>query len=162
MTMKNLADSSHHKAAKLDNTPFHAGHRLIISLCHCMRLGQEAKVNPTRINQYVQCIWKMQLLPYFNFEQTWVFPQVNNPEDTQELTRQHEKIERMIEHKDIDFKSLNRLEEYLEMHVRFESKISMQITARTEAQIKKHHPQVVIPNWQDKFWQFSTPGNINK
>ena len=160
--MKNLAYSSHPKAPKLDNSAFQAGHRLILSLCHCMRLGQEATVNPTRINKYVQHIWKVQLLPYFNFEQTWVFPQVDNPEDTQELIRQHEKIQRMIAHKDIDFKSLNRLEEYLEMHVRFESKISRQIIPHREAQIRKHQPKVVIPNWQDKFWQFNASGNRNK
>ena len=152
MTMKNLEASISTKAQKLDNAPFHTGHRLIISMCGRMRIGQETKISTLRINQYVQSIWKMQLLSYFNFEQKWIFPHIPNPKDTRQLIRQHEKIRRMMEQKNVDFKSLNRLEEYLEMHVRFESKIQVNLSQARAVQIRQQLPEIAMQHWSDKFW----------
>jgi|SRR5690606_478078 len=150
--MKNLAESTSTKAQKLESSPFHMGHHLINSLCRRMRLGQETKISPTRIYHYVQSTWKKQLLPYFLFEQNWIFPQIANPEDTQLLIRQHEKIQRMIQQQDFDLKTLNRLEEYLEKHVRFESNIQVKLSQSEMVEIKQHLPPVMMQNWTDKFW----------
>ena len=145
-----------HKALQ----PLSRDHHYGLLLCWKIRAGFNKKIDPKRIWIYVSWFYKNHLISHFELEEKYIFPILGNGNAlVKKALSQHRRLRRLF--KDIDNKtiSLNKIEEELDKHIRFEERIlfpEIQKTA-TESQLldieKIHSEDAFKDKIEDEFWK---------
>ena len=145
-----------HKALQ----PLSRDHHYGLLLCWKIRAGFNKKIDPKRIWIYVSWFYKNHLISHFELEEKYIFPILGNGNAlVKKALSQHRRLRRLF--KDIDNKtiSLNKIEEELDKHIRFEERVlfpEIQKTA-TESQLldieKIHSEDAFKDKIEDEFWK---------
>lgn len=144
-----------HKALQ----PLSREHHLALLLCWKIRRGLEMDIAPDRIGKYVTAMWHHQLAEHFETEERFIFPILGQDHDlVREAILDHRYFKRMILNEPFTIKTLNRIEERLERHVRLEERhlfpfIQMAATEEQMTQVEEVHNDFVTElKWVDQFW----------
>jgi len=144
-----------HEALK----PFSRDHHHGLLLCWKIREGFKRNIEPQRIKQYTDWFWETHLAKHFQEEEKILFPLLPQESDKiKKATAEHRRLKRLFENTTEIVKSLNRIEEELESHIRFEERDlfnEIQKTATTEQlqRIENLHKDNFCDNWADEFWK---------
>ncbi len=134
-------------------------HNLLLSWK--IRTGISKQVSIERIRAYANWFYTNHIISHFEVEERYVFPVLGN---THELVKralaEHRRIKRLFTEAPNTLVTLNKIEEEIENHVRFEERILFPEIQRvaTEAQMasieKIHNTDVVFEdNITDEFWK---------
>ena len=145
-----------HKALQPLSRQHHHG----LLLSWKIRSGFSKNISPERMRVYANWFFETHLIPHFNLEETHIF---NILEKDNKLTKQamvdHRRLKRLFSETEDDAKTLSKIEEELEQHIRFEERIlfpEIQKVA-TQAQLeyieKIHQPEVFVDKLDDEFWK---------
>ncbi|MFA7446357.1 MAG: hemerythrin domain-containing protein [Flavobacteriaceae bacterium] len=144
-----------HEALK----PFSRDHHHGLLLCWKIREGFKRNIEPQRIKKYTDWFWETHLAQHFQEEEKILFPLLPQESDKiKKATAEHRRLKRLFENTTEIVKSLNRIEEELESHIRFEERDlfnEIQKTATTEQlqRIENLHKDNFCDNWVDEFWK---------
>ena len=140
--------------------PLSKEHHFALLLCWKIRRGLEDNVDPDRIGRYLTRIWEHQLKPHFHTEEQYVFPVLGKENKLiRAAISEHRTIRRLILKQPFTIKSLNRIEEKLEAHIRAEERRIFPLvqTTATSSQMalisSKHHHPIQELHWEDEFWK---------
>lgn len=139
--------------------PLSREHHHSLLLSWKIRAGFSKNVEPERIKKYADWFFKAHLLPHFEIEELHLFPIMEpNNELVKKALAEHRLLKRLFEDDDIKI-ALNKIEEVLDKHIRFEERIlfpEIQKVA-TESQLEKmeevHQDTGFVDNLDDEFWK---------
>lgn len=140
--------------------PLSKEHHFALLLCWKIRRGLEKQIDPERIGRYVKEMWVHQLEPHFAIEEEYVFAILGEDHKlVQEAIGQHRSLKRLILQDSFTEKSLNRIEETLEAHIRLEERQLFPLIQKAASEeqlerihVKHDHPIAELP-WTDEFWK---------
>lgn len=140
--------------------PLSHDHHHGLQLCWKIRTGFHKKIEPTRIKRYADWFFENHLKSHFELEEQYLFPILNKENELiKKGLTDHRRLKRLFKEKTNLEKSLGRIEEELEAHIRFEERIlftAIQETA-TEAQLTRiqeiHTEAVFVEMEEDLFWK---------
>jgi len=144
-----------HKALQPLSREHHHG----LLLSWKIRTGFSKNIEIERIKTYADWFFNNELIPHFELEEAHIFPILKaDNELVKRALAEHRRLKRLFnDEKDIE-RSLHKIEEELEQHIRFEERIlfpEIQKTA-TEAQLalieEIHHEEGFVDNVSDEFW----------
>lgn len=145
-----------HKALQPLSREHHHG----LLLSWKIRTGFSKNIDPKRIRTYADWFYKNHLIPHFEIEENHIFPIL---EDENELVKralaEHRRLKRLFEEREDDTKTLHRIEEELEQHIRFEERVlfpEIQKVATEDEFLhieKIHQPEKFVDNEKDLFWK---------
>lgn len=152
MTQKPL---KRHKALQ----PLSREHHYGLLLSWKIRAGFRKNIEAQRIKLYADWFFRTHLIPHFEKEETYIFPLLEQDNKrVKKALADHRRIKRLFAETDDDAKTLSKIEEALDEHIRFEERIlfpEIQEKA-TEAQLldieKTHHEIDFIDKLDDQFW----------
>lgn len=153
MTPKSL---KRHKALQ----PFSRDHHQGLLLSWKIRSGFNINIDVERIKTYADWYFKNHLLPHFEMEETHVFSLLDENNDLiKRALADHRRLKRLFnEMGDIE-KALHKIEEELELHIRFEERILFPEIQKvvTEDELllieKIHHQDDFEDKLDDEFWK---------
>ncbi|MFD1161673.1 hemerythrin domain-containing protein [Hwangdonia seohaensis] len=145
-----------HKALQPLSREHHHG----LLLSWKIRSGFSKNIEPKRIRVYANWFFKQHLIPHFDMEEVHIFPILEqNNELIKKALADHRRIKRLFAETDDDAKTLSKIEEELDKHIRFEERVlfpEIQKVA-TEVQMlqieKIHQPEKFEDNLVDEFWR---------
>ncbi|MBR9845633.1 MAG: hemerythrin domain-containing protein [Algicola sp.] len=144
-----------HKALQPLSREHHQG----LLLSWKIRTGFKKNIEPERIKTYANWFFENHLIPHFEIEETLIFP-ILEPEHEliKRALAEHRRLKRLFTETENDTKTLIKIEEELEQHIRFEERIlfpEIQKVA-TEEQLlhieNVHQPDSFEDNLVDAFW----------
>lgn len=145
-----------HKALQPLSREHHHG----LLLSWKIRSGFSKNVSPERIRTYANWFFKTHLIPHFEMEETHIFTILEEDnERVKKALAEHRRLKRLFTETEDDFKTLNKIEEELEQHIRFEERILFPeiqkvATENQMLQIEKiHQPEDFEDNLEDVFWK---------
>lgn len=144
-----------HKALQPLSREHHHG----LLLSWKIRTGFNKNIEPERIRAYANWFFENHLIPHFEIEETHVFPILGpDHELIKRALAEHKRINHLFIETENDIKTLCKIEEELEQHIRFEERIlfpEIQKVA-TEAQLlqieKTHQSNGFEDHLVDVFW----------
>lgn len=144
-----------HKALQPLSREHHQG----LLLSWKIRTGFKKNIEPERIKTYANWFFENHLVPHFEIEETLIFPILKpDHELIKRGLEEHRRLKRLFTQTENDTKTLIKIEEELEQHIRFEERIlfpEIQKVA-TDAQLlhveKVHQPNSFEDNLVDAFW----------
>lgn len=140
--------------------PLSREHHHGLLLCWKIRQGFKKEIEVERMKKYVDWFQEKYLEPHFDAEEEYVFPVLGNEnEKVKKALAEHRRLRRLFaEEVDVE-KSLHKIEEELDLHIRFEERdlfneIQQNASAEEMAEIEKHHHAVKFSDddWDDQFW----------
>tara|TARA_R110000751_G_C13626383_1_gene465286 strand:+ start:78 stop:539 length:462 start_codon:yes stop_codon:yes gene_type:complete len=145
-----------HKALQPLSREHHHG----LLLSWKIRTGFKKNIEPKRIRIYANWFFEHHLIPHFEIEEAHIFSILEEENDLiKKALADHRRIKRLFSEENEDSKTLSRIEEELEQHIRFEERIlfpEIQKVA-TDAQMleieKIHQPESFEDNLEDEFWR---------
>jgi len=145
-----------HKALQPLSREHHHG----LLLSWKIRSGFSKNVTPERMRIYTDWFFENHLIPHFELEEKYVFPILGNDhENVKSALADHRRLKRLFTESDDDTKTLSKIEEELEQHIRFEERIlfpEIQNVA-TEAQLYHiediHQTKDFVDKSDDEFWK---------
>ncbi|GGW66546.1 hemerythrin HHE cation binding domain-containing protein [Winogradskyella epiphytica] len=145
-----------HKALQPLSREHHHG----LLLSWKIRSGFSKDIEPERIRVYANWFYENHLIPHFEIEEAHIFPILDAENDLiKRALADHRRLKRLFEETGDDVKTLNRIEEKLDQHIRFEERVlfpEIQKIATEEEllQIEKiHQPEAFEDNLTDEFWK---------
>lgn len=141
-------------------TFLHKDHQQSLELCWAIREGIRQKIPYQRIKNYADWYYSNELAPHFKIEYEYVFPILGMENElVKKALSLHRRIKKNFTKKMEIEKSLNRIEEDLEILIRFEEKHIFSLI-----KIKMPLHQIVVNlnafshetnnnEWDDHFWQ---------
>lgn len=144
-----------HKALQPLSREHHHG----LLLSWKIRTGFSKNIEIERIKTYADWFFNNELIPHFELEEAHIFPLLKaDNELVKRALAEHRRLKRLFnDEKDVE-RSLHKIEEELEQHIRFEERIlfpEIQKTA-TKAQLalieEIHHEEGFVDNVSDEFW----------
>ncbi|MCY4780620.1 hypothetical protein ORI89_13250 [Sphingobacterium sp. UT-1RO-CII-1] len=139
--------------------PLSREHHFALLLCLKLRQGLELEIDPNRIGAYLVKMWEHQLALHFDIEERFVFPILGEDHAyVKEAISDHRLLKRLILKEPFTIKSINRIEERLENHVRFEERklfpLVQSVASDLQWQIVEQEHDKAIPElmWHDAFW----------
>lgn len=129
-----------------------------LMLCTNIRMGFSKGVPLPRIKTYVDWYWQCHLQPHFKNEENHIFPILGMRNKLiQKAVAEHRRLERLFESKTDVLKTLSRIEETLEAHVRFEDRILFkEIGEKTGEKYRDTMETTDYDThytWSDEFWK---------
>ncbi|SFN73523.1 hypothetical protein SAMN04487989_103103 [Bizionia echini] len=145
-----------HKALQPLSREHHHG----LLLSWKIRSGFSKNVSADRIKSYADWFFENHLIPHFELEETEIFTILDSDNElVKKALADHRRLKRLFTKEPNLEKSLNKIEEELEKHIRFEERIlfpEIQKVA-SEAQLqyieKIHQPESFKDNITDEFWK---------
>lgn len=145
-----------HKALQ----PLSREHHYGLLLSWKIRAGFSKGIAPKRIRVYADWFFENHLIPHFEMEEAHIFTILD---DENELVKralaEHRRLKGLFEESDDDTKTLNKIEEELDNHIRFEERVlfpEIQKVA-TEAEFlhieKIHQSETFEDKVDDLFWK---------
>ena len=146
-----------HEALKPLSREHHHG----LLLCWKIRQGFKKNVAPERMKKYTDWFKQEYLEPHFQMEEEYVFPVLGNDnEKVKRALAEHRRLKRLFEQEEDLDKALSRIEEELDLHIRFEERdlfndVENAATPEDFAEIEKHHTGLAFSDdeWKDHFWK---------
>jgi len=145
-----------HKALQLLSREHHHG----LLLSWKIRTGFNKNISPERIKSYADWFFKNHLIPHFEMEESHIFPILDaNNELVKRALAEHRRLNRLFTENDDNIKTLMKIEEELEQHIRFEERVlfpEIQKVATEEQMIqieKIHQAESFIDKLDDAFWK---------
>ena len=150
-----LKPQKRHKALQPLSREHHHG----LLLSWKIRTGFKKNIQPKRMRIYANWFFEHHLIPHFEIEEAHIFSILDQENELiKKALADHRRIKRLFSEENEDSKTLSRIEEELEQHIRFEERIlfpEIQKVA-TEAQMldieKIHQPESFKNNLDDEFW----------
>jgi iron-sulfur cluster repair protein YtfE (RIC family) len=144
-----------HKALQSLSREHHHG----LLLSWKIRAGFKKEIEPERIRAYANWFYQNHLIPHFEIEETLIFPILEpDHELIKRALAEHRRLRRIFTETENDTKTLSKIEEELEQHIRFEERVlfpEIQKVA-TEAQLLHieniHQPDDFKDLLVDAFW----------
>ena len=143
----------------LELQPLSHDHHHGLQLCWKIRTGFSKQIEVERIKNYADWFFTNHLVPHFELEEEYIFT-ILDPKN--ELVKQaltdHRRLKRLFSQTTDLEKSLGRIEEELEKHIRFEERVlfpevQTEATAEQLAEIAKiHNHELFVENNEDPFW----------
>ncbi|MEK6480966.1 hemerythrin domain-containing protein [Catalinimonas sp. 4WD22] len=140
--------------------PISREHHHSLLLCWKIRTGLRKNIALDRIKKYADWFFENHILPHFEIEEKYIFPILDNENElVKKALAEHRRLIRLFENDEEVEKSLSRIEEELEAHIRFEERIlfnEIQKVASDEQLklIDKHHSETKFQeNTKDEFWK---------
>lgn len=140
--------------------PLSREHHFGLLLCWKIRMGFRKNIDPKRIRVYADWFFKNHLIPHFEIEETHIFPILEQDDKLKKKAlADHRRIKRLFAETEDDAKTLNKIEETVEQHIRFEERVLFPEIQKiaTEAQMlhieKTHQSEDFIDNLDDAFWK---------
>lgn len=136
-------------------------HQENITLCMNIRKGFLKRVSTERIKKYVDWYWEVQLLPHFNSEERVIFPILGKKHAlVKRAMSEHRKLRRLFQSNTELDKTLNRIEEELEAHIRFEERVLFVELEKLDDEcvlsaidtLHQGHKYTGL-QWEDEFWK---------
>lgn len=145
-----------HKALQNFSREHHHG----LLLCWKIRTGVSKGISQERIKKYVDWFFEQHLVPHFTEEEKYIFSVLGNQHGLiKRALAEHRRLTRLFTDTKNITRSLHRIEEELEQHIRFEERVlfnEIQQVA-TEQQLKTilklHTDGKFNDNESDKFWE---------
>lgn len=139
---------------------FSQEHRVIALLSMRIRIGFKKEIELDRIKKYTDWIFKTQIKPHFEDEEKHALSILEDNDRIKKRTlAEHRKLERLFnEDTDIN-RSLNLIEELLDLHIRFEERTLFRHIQKLVSieQLKKlnenNKPPLREAFWEDRFWE---------
>ncbi|MEZ4792471.1 MAG: hemerythrin domain-containing protein [Gelidibacter sp.] len=145
-----------HKALQ----PLSRDHHHGLLLSWKIRNGFNKNVELGRIKTYADWFFETHLIPHFELEEAHIFPLLDeNNELVKRALAEHRRLKRLFNEEGDVEKSLHKIEEELEQHIRFEERVLFpeiqKIATEDELlQIEKiHHEDGFVENLEDEFWK---------
>ncbi|WP_339710414.1 hemerythrin domain-containing protein [uncultured Kriegella sp.] len=133
-------------------------HHQGLLLCWKIRTGFSKGIEVARIKRYADWFFKTHLVPHFELEERYMFPILGKDNElVKKALAEHSKLIRLFEDPEIH-KSIKRIEEELEKHIRFEERLlfneiqKIATTAQLSAVSKLHNDEKFRDNSDDPFW----------
>ena len=145
-----------HKALQPLSREHHHG----LLLSWKIRSGFSKNIETERIKIYADWFFENHLVPHFDLEEAHLFPILE--EDNELIKRalaEHRRLKRLFTDAKDPLKSLHKIEEELEQHIRFEERILFPEIqkAATEAELalieEIHHEEGFEDKLDDEFWR---------
>ncbi|KYG75497.1 hemerythrin domain-containing protein [Roseivirga echinicomitans] len=144
-----------HKALQ----PFSREHHHGLLLCWKIRKGFLSKVDPVRVKTYSDWFYKTHLIPHFSDEEKYIFPILGEEhEHIKKAMAEHRRLARLFDDKEDIARNLNRIEEELERHIRFEERVlfpeiqDIATPEQLELMTQMHDSVTFKENNEDPFW----------
>lgn len=125
-----------------------------------IRKGFQNNIEIGRMQEYAKWFYKHEITPHFHDEEKYVFPILDKENELIERAlKEHRRIKRLFNDTKDPEKSLSKLEEELDAHIRFEERILFNEIQKfaTEAQLAKieeiHSDLKKTPDYRDPFWE---------
>lgn len=125
-----------------------------------IRKGFQNNIEIGRMQEYAKWFYKHEITPHFHDEEKYVFPILDKENELIERAlKEHRRIKRLFNDTKDPEKSLSKLEEELDAHIRFEERILFNEIQKvaTEAQLAKieeiHSDLENSPDYHDPFWE---------
>ena len=145
-----------HKALQPLSRQHHHG----LLLSWKIRMGFGKNIEPKRIRVYADWFFENHLIPHFEIEETHIFTILS--EDNELIKKalvDHRRIKCLFAETEDDTKTLSKIEETLEQHIRFEERVlfpEIQKVATEEqmALIEEiHQEEGFVDKLDDEFWR---------
>ena len=140
--------------------PLSRDHHHTLLLSWKIRTGLKKEVSPERILDYCRAYYRYALDEHFSKEEEYLFPLLDADNRlVHQALAEHRKVRKLIVVPDPDPKTVLRLEELLEKHVRFEERVLFNVIqeqvpeyklAQVMEAIGEHKPEM---EWHDPFWE---------
>ena len=145
-----------HKALQPVSKEHHYG----LLLSWKIRAGFSKNIEPKRIKVYADWFFENHLIPHFKMEEAHVFTILNKSNTLiKRAMADHRRLKRLFTESGNEAKTLSKIEEELENHIRFEERVlfpEIQKVA-TEAQLRQiekiHQPESFEDKLDDEFWK---------
>ena len=145
-----------HKALQPLSREHHHG----LLLSWKIRSGFNKNIDSKRIKTYTDWFFETHLIPHFEMEEKHIFTILENDNELiKRALAEHRRLKRLFNETSEITKSLGKIEEELEQHIRFEERVlfpEIQKTA-TEEQMqlieKNHHQEPFKDKLDDEFWK---------
>ncbi len=125
-----------------------------------IRKGFSKNISPERMMRFAAWFYKNEIKPHFSDEEKYLFPILGRENELIERAlKEHRRIKRLFNDTEDPERSLHRLEEELDAHIRFEERIlfnEIQKVATPEqlAKIEEiHSEEEPHPDYEDPFWE---------
>ena len=125
-----------------------------------VRKGFSKNIPPERMMKFASWFYKQEIKPHFNDEEKYLFPILEpGNELVERALKEHRRIKRLFLDTDNPERSLHRLEEELDAHIRFEERILFNeiqkvATAEQLAKIEEiHTDNPESAEYSDPFWE---------
>jgi DNA-directed RNA polymerase specialized sigma24 family protein len=133
-------------------------HSKNLALCANIRTGFARGVEVYRIKSYTDWYWNNFLTRHFSSEEKMIFPILGKENPlVRKAVSEHKRLRRLFESRQDIHKMLNRIEEELEEHVRFEERVLFKEIEKTgnakdiETIDHLHGQEGLV--WKDEFWR---------
>lgn len=140
--------------------PLSREHHHSLLLCWKIRTGFSKGIETGRIKRYADWFFENHIQPHFRDEEDHIFPILGQDhEHVKKAISDHRRIARLFKDQDDIDKSLNRIEETLESHIRFEERVLFNEiqSAATPEQLERvaavHAEEPFVDNTDDEFWR---------
>ncbi len=125
-----------------------------------IRKGFNKNIDPERMMKYAAWFYKNEIKPHFSDEEKYLFP-IMEPgnELVERALKEHRRIKRLFMDTKDPERTLHRLEEELDAHIRFEERTLFNEIQKvaTEEQLKKveeiHEEPAEVKEYTDPFWE---------
>lgn len=125
-----------------------------------LRKGFSKDISLERMSKFADWFYEHEIKPHFQDEEKYLFPIMDEEDELiQRALKEHRRIRRLFKDKKDPEKSLHRLEEELDAHIRFEERIlfnEIQKIATPEqlAKVEEIHEELEkTPDYEDPFWE---------
>jgi hemerythrin-like domain-containing protein len=140
--------------------PLSHDHHHGLQLCWKIRTGFSKQIEPARIKRYADWFFENHLKPHFELEEKYIFTILDKEDELiKKGLTEHRRLKRLFKEKSGLEKSLGRIEEELEAHIRFEERvlfaeIQKVATAAQLTKINEIHSETVFMEMEDDlFWK---------
>lgn len=140
--------------------PLSREHHHGLLLCWKIRTGLSKSIAPERIKAYSDWFCENYLQTHFHNEEKLIFPILGEKNEmVKKALAEHRRLMRLFADREEIEKSLNRIEEELERHIRFEERIlfpKVQEAATSEQMAfiaAVHDEKAFVDNTDDEFWR---------
>lgn len=124
-----------------------------------IRKGFNKNIAPERMMKYASWFYINEIKPHFRDEEKYLFPILDpSHELIERAMKEHRRLKRLFLDTENPERSLHRLEEELDAHIRFEERVLFNEIQKeaTPEQLKKieeiHSDLEKTPDYEDPFW----------
>lgn len=140
--------------------PLSREHHHGLLLCWKIREGLKKGSAPERIKAYTDWFWENHLAGHFEEEEKHVFPLLDQEHPlVKRALSEHRRLARLFQDNENIVQALNRIEDELSKHIRFEERVLFQEIQERASQAELDRIEAIhgefpdIDEWHDAFWK---------
>ena len=153
--MQNKAQKRHKALQNLSREHHHG-----LLLSWKIRTGFNKNIDTERIWLYTDWFFKTHLIPHFELEEAYIFPILKSDDElVKKALSDHRRLKRLFSETEKDANTLNKIEEELEQHIRFEERVLFPEIQKIASQKQLaliediHQQDDFIDKLDDEFWK---------